>query len=300
MSPVVAGFDIGGTRARCAFAPASDPTKVLCRRERSTPSVGPRALIGSVIQDATEGLAQLKHPQLVGVACAVPGMVDPVKGVVLEAANLVGWENFALLQALNEHFEAPVAIENDVNAAAVAEAAHAGMANAVYVTISTGMAAGIIVGGRLVRGQHYSAGEIGSMIPEPHLLDRNWRPNGCLEMHAAGVGLLHLSKRYGLKAESTVEAFAAAAAGDTQAQHLVHRAADYLAQALIAVATVIDPESIILGGSIALNQPRMLNKIDQRLRNALAFPPKVSLSSLGEDGPLIGALSIAAQLAKMP
>ncbi len=225
-------------------------------------------------------------------------MTDVQRGVVLDAANLPGWVQVPLSALLSAQFAVPASIENDVNAAALAEAAcGAGTAchSAVYMTISTGVAAGIVVGGELVRGAHYCAGEIGNIIPDPAHLDRDWRPNGCLERTAAGMGLAESWRRLRGSNATAEQVFAAARRGDTTAGYLVQQAENYLAQAAVAVCSVVDPERLIVGGSIGLNQGRVLSRIRAVLHSTLPCPPVVVPAALSHGAPLMGALLMAAR-----
>ncbi|MDE2828465.1 MAG: ROK family protein, partial [Bacteroidota bacterium] len=174
---------------------------------------------------------------LCGIGCVAPGMTDTQSGVVLEAANLDNWINVPLVAELEGRFQAPVAIENDVNAAAIAEArlsVPTEMSPVVYVTLSTGVAAGIVIDGKILRGANYCAGEIGNMIPSPEFIGPDWRPSGCLEQLAGGIGLAaQWAKIQGTLASTTsaLEVFQAADAGNVKAAALINKATDYMAQA---------------------------------------------------------------------
>ncbi len=294
----MAGIDIGGTRTRSAVASVDAPARILCRRDRMTPGPGVAAVIDAIAEDLEACCSELGRGDIVAAGCTAPGMTDPERGLVVEAANLPGWNAVPLRSLLQQRLDVRVAVENDVNAAAMAEAAYghaAGCRTAVYVTVSTGIAAGILVDGKLLRGSHHSEGELGSMVPEPGHLDKDWRPNGCLESLAAGVGLAEAWRKAGGK-PSARHVFESAESGSEKALALVRRTRDYLAQALIAVGCIVDPQIVILGGSIALNQRVVAKDLEQRLRSALPFPPALAFARFGEDNPLIGALAMASAL----
>ncbi len=298
MAFLVAGIDIGGTRTRSAVASVDAPARILCRRDRMTPVQGVAAVIDAVSEDLEAGCSELGKGKIVAAGCTAPGITDPERGVVVEAANLPGWNAVPLRRLLRERLGVRVAVENDVNAAAMAEAAYghaAGCHAAVYVTVSTGIAAGILIDGKVLHGSHHSAGELGSLVPAPGHLDKDWRPIGCLESLAAGVGLAEAWKRAGGE-PSARQVFEAAESGNEKALALVQRTCDYLAQALIAVCCIVDPQIVILGGSIALNQKDVTRNLEQRLRAALPFPPALAFARFGEDNPLIGALAMASAL----
>ena len=243
-------------------------------------------------------LDKLGQKSVCAVGCAAPGMTDAQKGIVLDAANLPGWVNVPLASLLANNLGVATFVENDVNAAALAEAATGagrGCHSVVFMTISTGVAAGIVVEGQLVRGAHHSAGELGNIVPDPRHLDQDWAPNGCLESTAAGVGLASSWLANTGDQLSSEQIFGLADAGNAAAERLVARATDYLAQAALALGSILDPERLILGGAIGLRQPRVSKRIDAVLRSALPAPPEVVPAALGDHAPLVGALMLAAR-----
>jgi len=293
----IAGIDIGGTRTRCALARRDKPHEITRKASVATPQQGPGAVLDLVEYIIRDKLA-VEEP-LCGIGCVAPGMTDTQSGVVLEAANLNNWVNVPLVAELEKRFQAPAAIENDVNAAAIAEArlsVSTEMSPVVYVTVSTGVAAGIVINGKILQGANYSAGEIGSIIPSPKYLDHDWQPNGCLEQLAGGIGLAaQWANIQGTAASTTsaLELFQAADAGDAKAAALVDKATDYLAQAIVALVCVLDPEIVILGGSIGLARPEIAERVRQTLAKSVPHVPSVLPSCLGDDAPLLGSLILA-------
>ncbi len=302
-SKLVAGIDIGGTNVRCALAPVEKAGRMLARTAARTPAAGG---VESVL-DVVAGLldrclrrAGYAREDLAAVGCAAPGITDAETGVVLDAVNLAGWLDVPLGALLRARFGVPAAVENDVNAAALGEYAQGAgrdCRSLVFLTVSTGVAAGIIVEGRVLRGHHHAAGEIGPLIPDPAHLGKDWSPNGCLELTSAGVGLARAwAERRGGPAspDRAVEVFEAARAGDAEAGALVRRAADYLALAAVAIGTILDPEVLVLGGSIALKEATISARIAEVVASTLLYPLRVVPAALGGDAPLVGALLLAA------
>ncbi len=305
---MIAGIDIGGTNVRCALAPIDAPGQILVRRRAKTPADGGVEPVLSVIADGLERCleeAEYGWEALAAVGCVAPGITDAARGVVIEVANLPGWRDIPLAELLERRFGPPALVENDVNAAALGEFAYGagqGCHSLAYLTVSTGVAAGIVVEGRLLRGYHHAAGELGYFIPEPVHLGKNWEPSGCLELTSAGIGLARAwaAKRGGPAVpDRAIEVFEAAQAGDPDAVALVNRAADYLAQAAVAIGTLVDPEVLVLGGSIAQHQTHISNRIREVVTTTLLFPPSIVQAALGGDAPLIGALTLAAQNAAL-
>lgn len=303
--PLLGGIDIGGTNVRCALAERDTPGQILVRRSAKTPTGGVASVLDVIQAEMGHCLREADRDsgELAAVGCAVPGITDAARGTVIEVANLSGWRNVPLAVLLERRFGVPALVANDVNAAALGEFSHGagrGCHSLVYLTISTGVAAGIVVEGRLLRGYHHAAGELGYFVPDPVHLGKNWEPSGCLELTSAGIGLAQAwaALRGGPPTpDRAIDVFEAARAGDADAEALVRRAADYLAQAAIAIGNLIDPERLVLGGSIAEHQARIANRIRDVVTTTLLFPPDVVHAALGGDAPLIGALTLAARKA---
>lgn len=299
---LIAGIDVGGTNVRCALATLDAPGEMIAHRAAPTPDVvGPEPLLDFVETTLRDCLrdAGCDDGALGGVAVAMPGVTDADAGIVYTVSNLRGWCDVPLADLLHRRFGAPSAVENDVKAAALGEyrfGAGAGYRSLVYMTISTGVAAGIVLDGRVWRGHHHAAGELGYMIPEPKHIGKDWEGIGCLELTSAGVGLGRAWADHAggdASPARAVEVFEAAAAGDEAAAAIIRRAADYLAQAVVAVGAIVDPEVIVLGGSIAEHQPRVFEHIREVVAATLPFPPEVRYATLRGDAPIVGALVLA-------
>ncbi|MBA3712523.1 MAG: ROK family protein [Pyrinomonadaceae bacterium] len=304
--PAIAGVDIGGTNIRCAVAGLEAPSRILSRRSIRTPAdAEPRALVELISHqiDLCLSEAGLTRETLVSVGCAAPGIIDVEAGVIISAANLEGWRDVPLARLLEARFGVPAAVENDVRVAALGEFKYGagrmkeGCRSLVYMTISTGVSAGIIVDGKPLRGAHYFAGELGYFLPDPAHIGKDWGINGCLELTAAGVGIAQewATRHKNLSTDfSAADVFTSAHAGDVEATQIIERASNYLAQAAVAVCTIIDPEVFVLGGGIAENEPQLISRIRDVVRTTIPYPPPVVKAELGGDSPLIGALALAA------
>jgi len=299
---LVAAIDLGGSNLRCAIGDLA-ASGYLTRRVVKTPAeVGPKRLIDHVYLEVMRSLdeAGLSRQALASVGCAAPGITDPESGVVVGAANLRGWQDVPLASLLEKRFGVAAAIENDVKAAALGEfkyGAGSGTRSLVYLTISTGVSAGILIDGRVLRGHHHAAGEIAYLVPEPVHLGKDWGENGCLESTAAGVGIAReWTKQESSRADwSAADVFRAARAGSEQAQAIIERASNYLAQAAIALCAIINPEVLVLGGGIAEHEPELVDRISQAVSTTFPFPPQVRRAELGGDAPLMGALMLAVE-----
>ena len=300
---LVAGIDIGGTNVRCAIAEVNDPGRIITRRTARTPvDAGPERLVNFISAEVDLCLqaAGFDRGSLVGIGCAAPGITNARAGVVVSAANLRGWRDVPLAQLLESQFGIPASVENDVKAAALGEfkyGAGRGHHSLVYMTVSTGVSAGIVIEGRVLRGQHHFAGEIAYILTEPAHIGKDWGINGCLELTAAGVGI---AREWAIRHDdsgstySAIDVFEAARAGNAEAASIIERATNYLAQAAVALCTIIDPEVFVLGGGIAENEPDLRDRISKVIFTTLPFPPQVLRAELSGDSPIIGALALAA------
>lgn len=304
MVELIAGVDIGGTNMRIAVATIQQPEVVLANYVAKTPvDKGPAHYLDLIEEGLSVCLNELGRSSdaLLGIGCTVPGITDASNGIALFVSNLKEWDAYPIADNLQKRLGMKAVVDNDVNAAALGEywyGSGKGCHSLVYMTVSTGVAAGIVIEGRLLRGVHHAAGELGFLIPDRKYIGKDWNPNGCLELTSAGVGLVHqwkLAQNGAAEEASAVDVFKAANSGNDSARNIVSMASDYLAQTAVAICTVIDPELLVMSGSIAQHQPFVLNRIREVVKEAIPYAPDVVLSTLKGDAPLIGALSLIAR-----
>lgn len=301
---LVAGIDIGATNLRCALARKDTPGRLIAQRHMKTPTGTGTEPVLDAIETAFEHLlhdVEANWQAIASFGSTAPGITDARHGIVIDAVNMPGWIDIPWKASLEARFDRPSVVENDVNAAALGEYTYGAGQDAdvlVYLTISTGVAAGIVIEGTLLRGHHHAAGELGYFVPDRTHLGKDWEGIGCLELTSAGVGL---SRQWAAEqggpgsTDRAREVFSAAEEGHPAAKALVTRAADYLAMAAVALATVIDPEVIVLGGSIAKHQERISGRIREVVATTVPFPPRIVPAGLAGDAPLVGALTLAAR-----
>jgi predicted NBD/HSP70 family sugar kinase len=284
--PAVLGVDLGATNLRVALAeasglPAADGApgppggEIAARAAEPVPPTG-EALAARVAAIARE-LGGGEPIAAAGVG--VPGIPegDGFAGLIAGAAGLSG---APLRRLLEDALAAPVAIDNDVNLAALAESQARGAEDLAFIAVGTGVGMGIISGGRLIRGAHGAAGELGQLPVGDHVV-APFDELGPLEAIAGGAGL---AARAGTP--SAREVFEAGPS------RLLDDQAAVLASAIRAVQALLDPELIVLGGGIGCRAD-----VTERVQNALAAhgtpPPRLERSRLGEDAGLLGALALA-------
>ncbi|MCA9511233.1 MAG: ROK family protein [Myxococcales bacterium] len=260
---LVAGVDIGGTKV--AFAIADGAGRLLLQRRRPTEPSGSAARdLARMADDLRALLAELgaTPSALAAVGVSVPGPMDPEAGVLLRPPNLPGWQRAPVRAALEAALGCPVAIENDANAAALAEwrfGAGRGHRDLVYLTMSTGVGGGLVLDGRLHRGARAGAGEVGHVAVEWPGETCGCGLRGCLEAYVGGRAWTQRLQR-ATPADSLVARLAggaalarpehvveAARAGCAFALSELDRFNEYLARGIAALAFTLDPALVVLG-----------------------------------------------------
>lgn len=283
------GVDLGGTNVRAGLV--TPEGAVLERRARPTPR-GPGSA-GRLVGFLRSCLAELsRHPDLVGVVMGVPGSVDYRDQRVLIAPNLdPGVVGALVADGLAAALGVPVELANDADLAAVGEAtfgAGRGYADVVYLTVSTGIGAGVVLGGRLVRGRR-SAGEIGHTVLDACALRRG-QP-ATLEELGAGPALERLARREGSNAGGA-ELARCALEGDERSAAILDEVAEAVALGVGNLALCFAPDVVVVGGGLGLAPgflPRIVTALHATARPA--FDPDslvVVPAALGDDAGLAG------------
>jgi len=261
------GLDIGGTKT--AALVVGEDGQPLGETMRPTDVSRPDRLVAGIVGAVDEALvaAGATHAELVAAGVGVPGQIDPATGTVRLAVNLNLREPYPLRDALQAALGVPVTLENDVRAAAWGAFNRPGAGrppgSLAYLSIGTGIAAGLVIDGRLYRGDHGMAGEIGHFPFDaggPRCVCGSY---GCLEAFAA----LDAGRVYALAAQ-----------GHPVACHVVERAAGYLARAVYLLLITYDVERVALGGGVT------------RAGAAFEWPLRGALAALRANSPLAASM----------
>ena len=299
----VLAADIGGTQTRAAVV--REDGAILARVVAPTvPETGFDAAIERLALLFQQVAARALAPDLVAIGISTAGPVDPSDGTYRHPPNLDGWHGRSMVPSLEATLEMPVRVGHDATLAALAETrwgARAGARHLIYLTVSTGIGAGIIVDGRPVVGAHGGAGEVGHMIVAPGGARCAAGCPGCLEGNASGRAIA-LAARAAVEsgarttlsaAATTAEVFAAADASDTVAITIVERAMGHLAAGIAGLLAIFDPEVIILGGGVVDGLARrweaVIEAVRERALPRYASDVPVELTTLGDDVGLLGA-----------
>jgi glucokinase len=311
---VYLGVDVGGTKT--AVLLSNKPPATLGRIEFPTlQEQGPERAIKLIVESGRTLLAQhgFSQPSAVGVSCGSP--LDRVQGIILAPPNLSTWIDVPLKRLLEEAFQSPCLVENDANAGAVAEhrfGAGVGADHMLFLTLGTGLGAGIIANGSLYLGASGDAGEIGHVRLSP-TGPVGYHKAGSIEGWSSGGGIAQLAVRMLKQAErrgrtSVLHAKAAsgitardvghaAQAGDAVALSILRSSGERLGQALAMLVDVLNPQRIVLGGlawrmgeSMMAPMRKMLAReaLPQTLRACEIVP-----AALGEQIGDVAALCVA-------
>ena len=300
MIHVVGSCDIGGSTLRVALA-TRDGT-LLARKAFSHTRPAPEAVVALIARNLKE-MARAENAELIGVGAAVPGPLDPWRGVVHFSPNL-GWREFFFVDALAAQLDSPVVMDDDANCAALGEHAYGVGQNArdfLNVIVGTGIGAGMILDGKIYRGARGFAGELGHMTILPDGPQCSCGNRGCVEALAAGPALVRRMRAldaYALETLTAREVIAMARAGDENARGVLQEAGKFLGIALANAVNLLNPEMIALGGGVALGADELLLQPARAEIQTRAFAHSaecVSLvrAKLGDDAGLRGAARLA-------
>jgi len=297
---LVFAVDLGGTHLRVALV--DDHGRILQHLKQETPrGDSPEEILDALASAARAWDCESKP--VVAASIMVPGAVDSDKAVVVQAPNLPSLINFQLKAELQRRLGWPVFLENDANAAAVGEmwlGAARGCTDVVSVTLGTGVGGGVILKGRLWRGSHGSAGEIGHTTVDPFSgLKCKCGNTGCLELFASATAIVRMARELGMKESSAEEVYDAGRKGDKQALTVFTRFGMYLGIGLANLINLIDPQVIVItGGAVNgwdLFATEMYRQVEERAFRATAQQVKIARSECGDNAGLLGAARIAFQ-----
>ncbi len=298
----VLGLDVGREYVRGALADLSGTVRARVSRRAHAPTPEGRVSEMAALADDLTASAGLTRAKVTQTVIGSPGVYDPAKGALTMARNLPGWERPIVLTELRRLFGKTVVVENDVDAAAVAEREHGhgrGVDTFAFVSVGTGIGMGLILEGKLHRGVHGAAGEIGYLPIEDGDVDRaEARRRGTFEAAASASAVVRRARHAGMRTSGLTarRVFSDAADGDERAREVVSRHAGLVAKAVGSVIAVIDPDLVVLGGCIG-RAPGFASAVASLLEDVVPFVPDILVSALGDDAVVEGCLVAAMELA---
>lgn len=300
---LVAGVDIGATYLRCAIG---ENGKILCKKREPTRKDSPHSLV-SQITEMVSSLLEQTRAKISGLAVASAGPLDLRRGMIVNSPNL-GLKKVPIVRPLRREFNVPVYLLNDCTAGVIGEwrfGKGKKARNLVYITISTGIGAGVIVDGRVLMGKDGNAHEIGhTVIDMEGRLTCGCGKRGHWEAYCSGTNLPRYVKMRAselsvkLEEELTAEkVFERARKGDRFFRMMVEEIGRLNAMGVANAVNAYDPELLVLGGSVVLKNASLVlgpikRHVDQYLLNR---KPKITVTSLGEEVVLYGSLAVASR-----
>jgi glucokinase len=313
-------LDYGGTKHTAALLVPGERTWLAHGRVFSPPDAD-----ATYDQAAMLGLARgllAQNPgRLAAIGVSFGGPVDATRGLVRLSHHVPGWEETPLAERLQAELAAPVSVDNDANVAALGEwtfGAGQGCASLLYVTVSTGIGGGWVLGGRIWSGADGMAGEIGHNVVRPGGMPCVCGKAGCLEAEACGWGIAAkaqarladaggppagadaLLARAGGRVDAVTAQIVAqtAATGDPLAQSMLDDAAEALGIGLGCAINLMNPERILLGGGVTKSGDRWWQIVRDAARNHALPQMRVEIvpAALSDDAPLWGAAALAQAL----
>lgn len=308
----VLALDIGGTKLAVAMV-TPDGFSHGYLSEPTEKHRGPDAVIAHLFDMGRRSAAAagLGAPQAVGISCGGP--LDAAAGVLTGPLHLPGWVDVPIVALAEDAFGVSAVVENDATAAVLGEHRYGAAQDAdiaLYLTLSTGVGGGSIIGGRLHRGAAGNGGEFGHITVRPGGRLCACGRRGCLEAYASGTNIavrarevLEQSTRpSALRAQQHVRAehvSAAAAGGDEVAREIWDDTVALLGQAVTDLVNVFEPHVVVLGGGVTRAGALLIEPVRAAVRGT-AMPPAagavVTLAALGDEVCVIGAGALALDL----
>jgi glucokinase len=271
----IIGVDLGGTKVSIGKVEGKNIVK---HSFANITTQGEQELIMGEIVSAIENVFD---QSVVGIGIGVPSVIDVEKGIVYNVQNIPSWKEVHLKEILEDHFQRPTYVNNDANCFAVGEK-HFGKGkaykNLVGVTLGTGLGAGIIIDNRLYSGPNCGAGEFGSISYKDQIV----------EYYCSGQFFI---KEHDIKGQ---QVFEKAQQGDKKAMAIFQEYGTHLGEAIKTVMFAVDPEAIILGGSVCQSYSFFQKAMWEQIKT---FPYKKSIDRLvieRSDEPHIAILGAAA------
>jgi glucokinase len=311
------GVDLGGTKIDTAMVDGKG--NILSSHYRLiNPARDPDFAIHEIVDSVRICVEKSgKHPSALGLGVA--GQIDKQKGIVRVSPNLPSWSNFPVCSRLSDLLQIPVVIDNDVRVITMGEWKYGsgrGINNLVCLFVGTGVGGGIVSQGHLIEGFNNTAGELGHIPVVAAGRKCSCPGEGCLEAYVGGwaiaqraqeavqanpaMGQTLIAMAGNVTAISAITVSKAYSAGDPLAHRLIKDTAKFLSAGLVTIVNALNPQLIILGGSVVQGIPDLLTQAEVRVRLSALQPAvqslRISLGSLGNKAGVIGGAAMARDL----
>jgi len=288
--PYLIGIDIGGTNLRAAVISKEGNILEIFKIENEVKK-GPVYNLDKLINQIKINWNKYEFEK---VGVGAPGPLDLKVGKLLNPVNLKGWENFNIKEYLNEKLNLPVKVNNDANVAGLAESligSSKECESVFYITVSTGVGGALILDKKIINGAHSQTAEIYNMIINEDKYSHVGLNKGGLEGQCSGVHIARIaSEGYG-KTLSTKEVFDLYENKDEKVVQVIEKWVDNISIGIANIIAVVDPETIVIGGAVIINNPYLLPKVIECTKTKVADPAMVDIriAEIGDNAGLIGA-----------
>lgn len=296
----VLGLDVGREYVRGAIADLSGAIRARGQRKVHPASSAGRVSELVALADELAASVKIKRSTVTVTVIGSPGIYDRRRDALFMARGLPGWQRPQVLTELRRAFGQDMVVENDINLAALAErdvGTAQGVANFGFVSVGTGIGLGLIIDGKLHRGSHGGAGEIGFMTlgSNASVDPKDASRRGWLESAASAAGVVRAAKHAKMSGVVTARRiFAEAEQGDVLCAQIVTDEAKLLAQAIASITAVVDLDLVVLGGGIGQGD-YFVELVSRELRPLVRLPIALRASALGEDAIVQGSLAVGAE-----
>ncbi len=310
---LVLGIDVGARFVRAALA---DLDGSLLGRVDVGLTKGRAAISAATVAEAAERAVEqvvagagVDRDNVVAAIVGSPGVVDPISGVLSVVGTIPALDGVDLAALLSNQLNLPVTVENDVNLMALGEQANGhgrDVDDFAVISVGTGLGAGLILRGELYRGTRGAAGEI-DFVPFSETGERIDPSAAGIIAAAASLSLSRGGNSNGRTpsrgsaaadiAPTAPELFEAARHGDPLGRRVVDAEARAIAIHLATLSAVVDLELVVLAGGIGRNGDLLLTPVREHVARLVPYPPRIDVSSLGDDAVLAGALAVARRAA---
>jgi len=313
-SRIVVGVDIGGTKVAAGLVNGAG--EILARSKTPVLTTGTPSNGLAAVSTAIRGLFPdtPAQNQIAAIGICAPGPLNPKTGVIINPPNLTIWHNYPLAEEMRRVYNVPARVDNDANAAALAEAkwgAGRNYRNFFYAPVGTGISTGIILDGRIFHGKTGAAPEGGHLGIDCNGPVCNCGKRGCIETLAAGPAIarrarLKLAQNPNsvlwemaggkIQAVSSEMVERALAMNDPVAKEVMRETLDLLAYWLGSIIDLLEPDAIVMGGGVSSLLAPFLDEIRERWRGACINPNPLDtplvLAHYGEDAGIAGAAAL--------
>ncbi|MDY4186855.1 MAG: ROK family protein [Candidatus Borkfalkiaceae bacterium] len=295
----VIGYDIGGTKCAVSLGKVEeDKITILSRKETPTTKSSNETL--SALEEKTREFITANKISAIGISCGGP--LDSKQGKLYKVANLPGWEDFHIVEYLENKFGIKAYLQNDANACALVEwkyGAGKGTKNMVFITMGTGLGAGLIIDGKLYSGTNDNAGEVGHI----RLADDGpigFGKTGSFEGFCSGGGIARLAESMGAEKGITTKRLAEQAkGGDELALRVFEKSGEMLGKGLSVLIDILNPERIVIGGVYMRANELLLPSMERVLKqeslnfafNVCEIVPALLSENIGDYAAISVALS---------